>query len=286
MLDPLIIDIPVSGRIFDTTIFFLNDAHLGADDHDERVMGEFIRTVKGTPHAYWISTGDIIDADRPSMRDRLAIAHADHGRSEAKRKLDRDRIAGLKEYAIRRLAPIRNQCAGILDGDHFIQFADGTTSGQYIANKMGGSHLYLGERMAYVVFRFTRGNSVTNAKVMVRHYKGSHATDGADMNGLQKANLRDEGCDIYVGAHTHRENCCPVKVRYLSNQCQIRYRVAWFIRGGTMLDGYPQKKKTYAESSEYHPLPIGWGQATLSLTREGKNAVLIAGCNSATLRAF
>lgn len=249
---------------------------------------KMIERVKKDPYCYVIFVGDMIDADRPSMRSRKAAIFADGDRRSALNEEDLDHQAGLRDGIIHDLRPIKDKIIGMVDGDHFRQYENGTTSTWYIANQLGIPKTYLGERMGWVriTIRYEHGKhdsrtSCTglNFDIFVRHGKGSASTFGTDVNALvRQSNGFD--ADLTVAGHTHRS--WFVKVPYLYvGQNEIKQRFAGYARAGSLLRGFMFGQTTYPEIAEYQPLSIGWPEIYVYTSRyvKGSNARILSICD-------
>jgi len=243
----------------------ISDTHQDAEFFRADLLREFIKEQSRDKNSVWIHTGDLPDADRPSTRMMKRLMYAD--RTEAFEQEDKKNIAWLERSIIPAYQKITESCLGILDGDHYLVFANGTTSGQYISKRLRVP--YLGERSAFVNLSFMSQSMTGGLQYVIhaRHGKGSAPTGGGDMNALVRQEVGYQA-DLHLGGHSHKENCHPVRVDYVNSAGAIRSKIAWYMRGGSFLDGFPQSpKKTYAYRKEYSPLPCGWGEVELTIGR-------------------
>lgn len=195
-------------------------------------------------------------------------------RNDAFSQEDERNMAWLDAKIIPKFMKIKNSCLGILDGDHYLIFKNGTTSGQYICNKLGIN--YLGERMAYVglILEAKMNNVIHHIKyvILARHGRGASRTNGADIMSLEKQNSGFIA-DLFLGGHSHKENCHPIPMLYPSKNFDfVKQKIIWFIRGGSFLRGYIPGKVTYPELAEYNPLCTGWAEITLRFGRSKKTS--------------
>ena len=170
-------EIPVNYGPTDIVIRHITDVHMDSDGFYGSLFENFVRKQAADKHSYWICTGDLLDSDRPSMRDRKRQMFSD--RPEAFNHEDMKSLAWIDKAILPKLERIKDRCLGILDGDHFIIFSNGMTSTQYICNRL--KIPYLGERIAYVGVHFTvPGNSAQRClyTILARHGKGSGVTSG------------------------------------------------------------------------------------------------------------
>jgi len=256
--------IPISSGNTKFTIRQISDTHQDADGFRSDLFKKFVDIQSKDKNSAWIHTGDWPDSDRPSTRHMKKIMYAD--RTEAFVQEDKRNIAWLDRSIIPAYEKIADSCLGVLDGDHYMVFANGTTSGQYMAKRLNVP--YLGERSAFVVLAFkSKDNNGLQYVIHARHGRGGGGSQGGDVNGLVKQEVGNLA-DLHLGGHTHKSNCHPVRVQYVNSQSAIKNKIVWYMRGGSFLDGFPGNgKKSYAYKKEYNPLPCGWGEVELNIGR-------------------
>ncbi len=258
------VEIPVGFGRTDIIIRQFTDIHEGATGHDAKLFRRGLALQEQDRHSWCIFTGDLIDADRPTMRDRKAHIYADEDRKEAWTQEDRRNFSWLDASIVPKYKRIAPRCLGILDGDHYLIFSNGMTSGQYICKRTGIP--YLGERMAFVAISFVDPHrKISRYTILARHGKGSGVTSGGSVNAMERQN-HGFRANLYLGGHNHREHIHPLKIAEVNRiGTKINQHVVWYVRGGSFLDGYPcDGTKTYAEHEEYRPLCQGWAEIELT----------------------
>jgi len=243
------------------------ESHLLSPCHASDVWHKFAERHQREPNSYWIGVGDLIDPTRPSTRKRKTHALAD--RKEALVEDDRANEAWLRQDILPKIEKVKDRCLGLLDGDHYIEFANGDTSTKFICDAL--KIPYLGSRMAYVGLFFRRGFQTVLYKILARHGKGACGTVGADLNRLIAQNIR-WNADCYMGGHTHQENAAPVPRGDINDEfTDYKFRTQWFIRCGAMLRGFVMGQEHYPEKKEYGPLVCGWGEIDIAIGKKHSN---------------
>lgn len=223
---------------------------------------KLLRRVEKDPRCFVVIVGDLIDADRPSTRERRMLMGV--GRPEVLEEDDMNHMDELDHHLLPDLRRIKDKIIGAVDGDHFKVYANGKTSTRYIMEKLGIPKAYLGERMGWVRLRFLRKGNVMNFDIFVRHGKGAASTFGTDVNALVRQSVGFDA-HLYVGGHTHRQ--WFVKVPYIyCGRFDIKQRLQGYARAGSLLRGFLYGESTYAEQAEYNPLSIGWPEVYLYVT--------------------
>jgi hypothetical protein len=224
--------------------------------------------IEKDPRAFVVFVGDMLDADRPSTRERKALMGL--GRPEVLCEDDQNHMDELDEHLIPDLLRIKDKIIGAVDGDHYRIFGH-QTSTKYIMGKLGIPKAYLGERMGWIRLTFKRGAKADhlNFDIFVRHGKGSATTFGTDVNALVRQSVGFDA-QLYLGGHTHRQ--WFVKVPYLyCGRFDIKQRFVGYARAGSLLRGFLYGEATYAEAAEYNPLSIGWPEVYLYIHPSSAN---------------
>jgi len=245
----------------------LGDIHLGHIGHDSKLFNKAVQEHANDPAGWCIITGDIIDDDRPSSRQKRVHMYSD--RVDAQPFDDEQHQLWLDHKVIPVLKPLANRCLGALDGDHFRLYSDGTTSTMYICRKL--KIPYLGERMAWVRMLFSTKAKGEGQRCMylihASHGAGSASTYGGDINALIRQVSGFEA-DLCIAGHTHK--CMPAQIPILypdQRGEKIREKMRTYVRTGGFLRGYLEKRTTYVEKAGYSPLALRYPVIELTLGR-------------------
>jgi len=178
----------------------IGDIHFGSLAFSHNLWNNFLKEIKQIKNPLFIITGDITDEDRPSTRDRRQEMFKD--RVEAYIQEDSDYIDRLYKKVIPRLEFLnKDNCIGLIDGDHYRVFSDGKTSTEVIAMALGVPYLGNGQAIARLRFMFKNTSRVFN--IHIRHGRGFAQTTGAKINANKKFVDFWEGIDLFVKGHSH-----------------------------------------------------------------------------------
>lgn len=181
-------------------IFPLGDIHFGSLAFDEFLWNKFLKVFKEIKNPLVIVTGDIIDNDRPSTRDRRKTTFLD--RIEAYKQEDEDIFETLWAKYFSRLEFLnKDNCLGMLDGDHYRVFSNGVTSTELLCGKLGVP--YLGNGQALIKVVFYDGSKKRSINIHARHGIGYQSTTGGKLNANKKFADTWEGIDLFVKGHSH-----------------------------------------------------------------------------------
>lgn len=236
---------------------------------------DLIRRVQKEPNTYVIFVGDLIDAHRPSMRERMAHIYAEEDRKSAALEADDDHRGGLERGIIADLKPIAHKILGAVDGDHFVIYQNGRTSTQHILDTLKIPEAYLGRRMGWVNLRLVKKGAVHTQvfKIFVRHGKGATSTIGSDINSLVKQSVGFIA-DLYVAGHTHKKWVHSTPFLDTDKYGKIIENPIGWARAGSLIKGFLEGQTTYAEEAEYAPLHVGYPDIYLCLGTRNDNLIV------------
>lgn len=235
-----------------------------AGDDDEVALGMLKRHIQwGVDHdAYFVGMGDYIDTFSPSNRERLSSARL---YDSAVKALDRDAVQRVEEIFQKALAPSRGRWLGMLEGHHYHEFRDRTTSDQLLAGKLGSP--FLGTS-AYLNLRFQGvGNRVGDVKIWLHHGKGGGKLAGSALNTIETVSHGFEA-DIYLMGHQHKKNAVPldyVKAVFPAKGApRLVHTTKLLVVTGSFLKGYvvgrqdgPVPRGGYVEKGMLNPVALG-----------------------------
>ena len=252
---------------------------------EKDLLREWVRSVAEAENGFTILMGDSLDCARTHYRDYIRGYRQDENSQMA---LD-EWIKRDVEALARELRPIAKRIIGVILGNHFWEFSDGTNSEQYLARLLEVP--YLGP-MGVVRLEFRTQNSndsrVRHQMTLYAHHSGGGnggRTTGADIGALERQELSFDA-DIYCLSHTHRRGGFKTPQLALNRKGQPRLteRTRVFLRTGAFLKGFGedhpgtdrQHVPTYAEKKALRPTDLGWVSLHIKLSNvnlKGKRGV-------------
>lgn len=233
------------------------DIHRDSPGVSEDKWREFLDYAKAQENALFLGMGDYMDGY--STSERMIVYHRDLHESTRKRDEEEGRRRVLK--LAKELAFMRGKCIGLLGGNHFQQYADGTTSDMLLARELGTT--YLGACAAIRLrFKPRRSRKTAVVDVFAHHGKGGGQTAGGKMNAVEKlSNLCD--ADIFLMGDNHARGVLPLGNRLrLDNDSneglRLRSRSSWIGRTGSFLRGYVPGQSSYVVDGAMCPANLGW----------------------------
>ena len=208
-------------------------------------------------------TGDIIDSCSPSSRQELNVAFV-RAYGHSRDALD----MGIKSICDKFLE-IAEPAIGFVDGGvyghHGWIFKDGTSSHQYIMDRLGGRNLGDSAKVTYAF-----GDGVL-ARVWLHHGAGGAVTPGGILaKGQRQAERRF--ADLYVYGHNHQN--VAYKLPWMTDRVVGKKVVEIgstrrIMAVGGSLRGYPvgrrnafgEPEDNYVGKAMLPPVSLGWGVA-------------------------
>lgn len=205
----------------------------------------------------FLGMGDYTDSYSTSER---MLVYAD-GIHESTRKRDENLGRQRVRDIAKELDFMRGKCVGLLGGNHYQFYCDGTTGDQYLAQLLGTR--YLGVCSAIRLSFIRKGSHTTSTvDIFCHHGRGAGQTAGGKMNSVEKlAGMAD--ADIYLMGDNHARGVLPLgnKLRIESDAqhgLRLRHRESWIGRTGSFLRGYVPGESNYVTDAALPPANLGW----------------------------
>ena len=211
----------------------------------------------------FLGMGDYLDSY--STSERMVIYGGQLHESSQK---DLENLAKRKIAALaKELAFMRGKLVGLMGGNHFPVFGDGTTGDQKLAEALGTK--YLGACCAVRLTMDCCGRR-TNVDVFAHHGKGGGVTAGGRLNAVEKLE-RVCDADIFLMGDNHARGCIPTgeRLRLVSGPTGliVRAKPTWIGRTGSFLRAYVENQASYVVDAALPPANLGHIEFHISLHR-------------------
>lgn len=211
--------------------------------------------------AYFLGMGDYIDWLSPSNRQRLQTAAL---YDTAMKVADEAAERLVDELYEKALKPSKGRWLGMLEGHHFHEFRDGTTSDQLLADRLGAR--FLGTS-GYVRLVFHYGTRRGPVLIWCHHGAGGGGREASVLNKLDQLPARFAG-DIFLMGHHHKKGNAPIDyVMPVFDQRggpHLQYRTKILAGTGGFLKGYIAGNRhgrvprgNYVEQKMLPPVSLG-----------------------------
>jgi predicted phosphodiesterase len=185
-------------------VWLIGDIHLGHRACDEDLLGRVVDRIRRN-NDLWIGMGDHVDA--------IGVTDFRFSHSECAEWIDDvdDIYAQQVDYAAKSLGPIKEQCLGMLTGNHESKIAkrDKINVHKMLCERMGAKNLGY---TAWVTFR----NEGQSFQAYLTHGHGGGRTQGGKVNRVQ-ALLASNAVDVAAMGHVHEASISTRSLRIAKN---------------------------------------------------------------------
>ncbi len=241
-------------------LFPVGDVQYGAQGADLDKFKRHIDFAMKYDNSYFMGMGDMVDVASPSNRTALRNAPLyDSVRDalESKAREQMDVLSGV-------LKGTEDRWLGAVEGHHYFEFSDGTTTDEVLADRLNCP--FLGTcGIVQVGFKGREHRSI-KAQIWVHHGTGSGATMAAPINKLERMASRFPTVDIFLVGHYSRKVAYPVDalVPVFGKNPRLKAKRRILACTGGFMKGYTagnrvggRKRGSYVEQGMMAPTNLG-----------------------------
>lgn len=240
------------------TLVPFGDVHYGAPLHCKSEWKRFCDRQKDRKDVMFLGIGDYCDLVSASERSRIKMGK--DGLHESTMSRIEDMYRSTIDDFYETVSFMKNRCIGMIEGNHYGNFGDGTTTTQRLCQKLNAK--YLGViSLVRLQFLVTKTMYVS-IDVLAHHGKGGGQLAGTPFNQVAKmADIAE--ADVYLMGHDHNRGCVTgQRIRPYQNsktgKIIMRERKVIYGRTGSFLKGYVPGKVSYIADSALKPANLGW----------------------------
>jgi len=248
------------------TLFPFGDVHRDSNLHALREWQEFLEHAKKKKNALFLGMGDYSDGLSTSERTIIGCG----GLHETTHKSLEKLYAGHTANFAKEIAFMRGRLLGLMGGNHYVTFADGSNSDNMLCSLMGAKFLGVCSFIRLVFEIEGRTNKTISVDIFAHHGKGGGQTPGATFNTIEKM-MAGADADIYLMGHDHRKGCIPstprLKLISSGGNLNVSEREPWLGRTGSFLKAYEPGEVSYNVDAGRSPCALGWIELELTPLR-------------------
>lgn len=225
---------------------------------------EFLESARKEKNAYFLGMGDYDDLMSTSERDavtRATLHDSTVQTIEALYKMHTDKLVKELEF-------MRGRIIGFLEGNHYAQFMNGTTSTQRMCDALDTK--YLGCSAFIRLSLQPRTRTCSHAlDIWAHHGLGAARMAGGSLNRVQNMAEAAEA-DIYLMGHDHKRGALPLNRLRLCGagaSLALDNRKVYIARTGSFLRGYVPGQKSYVADGMMSPSDLGVVKFTITPQR-------------------
>ena len=233
-------------------IYLFGDVHRDAPNHSLPHWKRFCETAE-KENAYFIGMGDYLDMCSTSERRGFEAI----GLHES----TRETIEAMQWSWINKFSDeigfMKDRCIGLLEGNHFISFQNGTTSTQHICQKLNCK--YLGA-VGYIALKIKlAGNTSMSYRIFVAHGRSGGRLLGTSLTQVYKLS-EIANANLYSLGHDHKANggkTARLDLTINKGVPRVSHVEQVFVRSGSFLRGYVENEPSYVAGALLNPATLG-----------------------------
>ena len=212
--------------------------------------------------AYFLGVGEPIDLASASQRAIMGPL-----RDSVKKEFN-DMMRGVVERFVRLIDFTAGQWIGFMEGDHYWQFDDGTTTDQLICSYLGCKFLGDATMIRLTYPEVSMPHPEADCIIYAHHGIGSSRLSGGQLHRIEDL-LKFIDADIYLMGHSHAKVSTPIDKQTVTPDGVHYHRTKVIARTGAFMKSYlsseplglnepaVRSRATYAEKAAYMPAAMG-----------------------------
>jgi hypothetical protein len=161
---------------------------------------------------------------------------------------------------------------GMMGGNHYWTFGDGSTSDNELARLL--KTRFLGVKTMLKLKFVDAGHRRGYVEICAHHGTSAPRTTAASMAAVVRMTEGAEA-DIFLQGHDHRRFFFPGQTKMqLEGDVYLKDRTLWFGRTGSFLRGYVPNEVSYVTDRDLPPNQLGVIRAEMTPRREGNHLVI------------
>lgn len=261
----------------------IGDVQFGSEACDFDRFKRHIEWASSKPNAYFIGMGDYCDFGSPSNRGKLKALMAEGSLYDTVEDVMDEAAEKALAQMLDVLGPTRGRWLGLLEGHHFWQFSDGSTTDTRLCQALEAPFLGT-SAIVNVAFDAPAERRQANPRfeIWCHHGRGNGDTSAAPLNRLEKIAGSFPSVSVFLMGHHHKK--AVVKKQQLipvwGSSPKLKHRNIVLGSTGGFLKGYMVGSKRggvarggYVEQGMMTPVAMG-GIAIYARPRvgDGRNA--------------
>lgn len=245
------------------SIVFFGDVHQFSPHHCDDTWNKFKAQYRKRKNTYFIGMGDYTDLLSTSERWADDCANFHTSTQQTKwvwyEKMV-DKFTNELEF-------MRGNILGLVEGNHYMQFKDRTTSTQRMCRSLDCN--YLGECAALSVPVVCGKHFKRNLQIAVHHGRGSGRSAGSGFNTVEQMSRTFEGFDLYAMGDNHQRGGIPIQtLRMVETSSRPLPRIEshkiLLLRTGAFLRSYIHGQSSYVVDALMPPSNLGWVEVRIT----------------------
>ena len=243
------------------------DVHRHTKLCDVEKWHEFLEWAKSKQRIYFLGMGDYDDLLSTSERNVLKSAQFHETTINTLEEIYDKYIGELFEE----ISFMKGKVVGLLEGNHYATFEDGTSSTQQLCHRLKCKYLGVSS-FIQLVFNYRDVQSCI-LDIWCHHGKGAARLVGGSLNSVQQMGEQAQA-DIYLMGHDHKKSVGMTSKLCLKSGgtgLRLHNRKQLYIRTGSFLRGYVDNYPSYIAKKGLNPTDLGVVKIELTPRKRQEN---------------
>lgn len=240
------------------------DIHRDSPAHATREWTRFLKEAASRKNAFFLGMGDYMDGYSTSER---AVMNCDGLHDSSRERHEEDGRGRIRVLA-KELAFMKGRVIGMLNGNHYQTYRDGTNGDQYLSNLLHAK--YLGVCGAIRLCLDYHGARIAMT-IVAHHGRGAGQTAGGKLNSVEKLASYWPDAEIALMGDNHARGALPLGDKLMlcggRNGLTIKSRKSWIARTGSFLKSYEPGRSSYVVDACLAPASLGWVEFDIGVER-------------------
>ena len=230
-------------------LHIFGDVHYGCDHHSAEKWRKFRTNCLKSKNPYYIGMGDFIDLGSESERKCLNGGILHESTQSTLTRLYEQQCDGLLED----IGFMRGRLLGLIEGNHYAEFRDQTTSTQRMCRDMKCDYLGIS---SFIKLRIVYHGTRTSIDIWAHHGKAGAQFVSTSLKKVEDM-ARTAEADVYIMGHDHQRGAVPLSRLKLNRRMQVVDHTAYAVRSGSFLRGYVAGEESYVARAGLKPASLG-----------------------------
>lgn len=241
------------------------DVHRDSPAHANEVWRKFLAHGKSAKNAFFFGMGDYMDGYSTSER---AVMNCDGLHDSSRKRHEEDGRGRIRALA-KELSFMRGRIIGMLNGNHYQSYRDGTNGDQYLACELGAK--YLGVCAAVRITFDICGKQIAMT-LAAHHGRGAGQTAGGRLNSVEKLAGYFPEAEIALMGDNHARGVLPLGDKLMlvhsKSDLVLKSRKTFIARTGSFLKSYEPGESSYVVDACLAPASLGWVEFDIGVERD------------------
>ena len=254
-------------------LVFFGDVHRDSPHNADGKWKEFLAYAKGLKNAWFVGMGDYLDSTSSSERSAWALACMQLHETK-KEDVEKHEVAKCGLFA-KEIAFMKGRLVGLIGGNHYFNFQNGTNSDQKICEKLECKFLGVSSFVRLTLESCGRHHTLD---LWLHHGAGGARLVGGSINKVDQMREHAEA-DIYAMGHDHGRMVVPAKPRMRlshssggNGSClKVKERQQWLLRTGSFLSSYVDGTASYNVDAARGPSSLGHVELEITVSKNDRS---------------